>query len=352
MNNNEPVIAKPKPYLVSVEQGKRYAWCACGRSKTQPFCDGAHRDTALMPVVFVAEKTEDVLLCGCKQTRKRPFCDGAHNNLQDTYEEASATEIAAMQNASLVTRDRGDFGKALLDGGAFVLTPDHSAATRKGALSALSLIDRSDGATHLSLTLFTAAGRTPWRLYEESDTVLFVVSGNGVINIEGVRFDVGPQTGVFVRMGEAFQFEPKGEMQIATAICPQGAACWPDQLTGSFDKRFPDRCVAFDRVKANIMADRFYQVLVDEQVGSTGVTQFIGGVPLSRAAFHRHLYEEAIVILSGEGVMWTENFRAQVMPGDVIYLPARQGHSLECTTHDGMRLMGVFYPSGSPAINY
>jgi len=66
----------------------------------------------------------------------------------------------------------------------------------------------------------------------------------------------------------------------------------------------------------------------------------------------RHLYEEAMVILSGEGVIWTENRHAPVAPDDVIYLPARQGHSLESTAHEGMRLMGVFYHAGSPAINY
>ncbi len=85
---------------------------------------------------------------------------------------------------------------------------------------------------------------------------------------------------------------------------------------------------------------------------SNEVTQFIGQVPKSRAAMHRHLYEEAIVILTGEGKMWTGTKVADVKTGDVLFLPHRQGHSLECTDEDGMLLMGVFYPSGSPAINY
>ena len=96
----------------------------------------------------------------------------------------------------------------------------------------------------------------------------------------------------------------------------------------------------------------FYQELVDKKVGSNEVTQFIGEVPLSRAAMHRHLYEEAIVILHGFGRMWTGKKWAEVKLGDVIFLPHRQGHSVECTDKNGMRLMGVFYPSGSPAINY
>ncbi|UCG73877.1 MAG: cupin domain-containing protein, partial [Chromatiales bacterium] len=84
----------------------------------------------------------------------------------------------------------------------------------------------------------------------------------------------------------------------------------------------------------------------------TPVTQFIGEIPTSRAAHHRHLYEETITILNGEGFLWTDETKTPVRPGDTIFLPRKQHHSLECTTSDGMRLVGVFYPSMSPAINY
>lgn len=77
--SEEPVAAQLNPYIVDVEEGKRYAWCSCGRSEKQPFCDGSHAGTGLNPVVFQAEKTETVYLCGCKQTEDAPFCDGTHN---------------------------------------------------------------------------------------------------------------------------------------------------------------------------------------------------------------------------------------------------------------------------------
>ena len=38
----EPERPQLNPYQVELEAGKRYAWCACGRSKRQPFCDGSH----------------------------------------------------------------------------------------------------------------------------------------------------------------------------------------------------------------------------------------------------------------------------------------------------------------------
>ncbi|MDX1592859.1 MAG: CDGSH iron-sulfur domain-containing protein [Gammaproteobacteria bacterium] len=79
--SNESVIAQKGPFAVEVEAGKSYFWCACGRSSTQPFCDGKHKETGLTPVKFTAEKTETVYLCGCKRTATPPFCNGMHKSL-------------------------------------------------------------------------------------------------------------------------------------------------------------------------------------------------------------------------------------------------------------------------------
>ena len=79
--NDEPLIAQKGPYAVEVEEGKTYYWCACGRSKNQPFCDGSHRVTQFQPVAYTAEKTGKVFFCGCKRSLKKPVCDGSHNKL-------------------------------------------------------------------------------------------------------------------------------------------------------------------------------------------------------------------------------------------------------------------------------
>jgi CDGSH-type Zn-finger protein len=70
-----------QPYEVPVEAGRKYAWCACGRSATQPYCDGSHKETGFKPVVFTAERSETIFLCGCKRTGQRPLCDGTHATL-------------------------------------------------------------------------------------------------------------------------------------------------------------------------------------------------------------------------------------------------------------------------------
>jgi CDGSH-type Zn-finger protein len=79
--SEDALIAQKEPYAVELDQGRTYYWCACGRSKAQPFCDGSHQGTGLEPLAFTAEKSGTAYLCGCKRTVKPPFCDGTHNSL-------------------------------------------------------------------------------------------------------------------------------------------------------------------------------------------------------------------------------------------------------------------------------
>jgi len=76
-----PIPAQKAPYPVEVEAGRKYFWCACGRSHKQPFCDGSHKETGLSPVLFQPTETGTVWFCGCKATKTRPQCDGTHKTL-------------------------------------------------------------------------------------------------------------------------------------------------------------------------------------------------------------------------------------------------------------------------------
>ena len=77
---DKPKIAQTKPFVMDVEPGK-YAWCACGESKNQPFCDGSHKGTGFSPVITEITEAKKVAWCGCKASGKAPFCDGAHSKL-------------------------------------------------------------------------------------------------------------------------------------------------------------------------------------------------------------------------------------------------------------------------------
>jgi CDGSH-type Zn-finger protein len=75
-----PKRAGDGPISVELEEGKKYAWCSCGLAESQPFCDGKHKGTGMVPKVFSVDKAETKHLCVCKATKNPPFCDGSHNN--------------------------------------------------------------------------------------------------------------------------------------------------------------------------------------------------------------------------------------------------------------------------------
>ncbi|QYK12130.1 CDGSH iron-sulfur domain-containing protein [Shewanella rhizosphaerae] len=74
----KPVIADNKPKKVELTKGKEYYFCVCGRSNSQPFCDGSHKGTGFSPKAFTAERSGEAYLCACKHTGNAPYCDGTH----------------------------------------------------------------------------------------------------------------------------------------------------------------------------------------------------------------------------------------------------------------------------------
>lgn len=79
---SDPEIPQKSPFVAEAAPGE-YWWCACGRSKTQPFCDGSHESggTTLTPVKVTIDAARKVAWCGCKHSAKKPFCDGSHKRL-------------------------------------------------------------------------------------------------------------------------------------------------------------------------------------------------------------------------------------------------------------------------------
>ncbi|XP_069577837.1 CDGSH iron-sulfur domain-containing protein 3, mitochondrial-like isoform X1 [Brachyistius frenatus] len=80
LQSTQPIPAARLPFRVKLTAGKSYAWCACGHSKKQPFCDGAHRSKSpsISPLRFTPDRDSTVMLCACKQTKNAPYCDGSH----------------------------------------------------------------------------------------------------------------------------------------------------------------------------------------------------------------------------------------------------------------------------------
>ncbi|WP_082880433.1 MULTISPECIES: glutamate synthase-related protein [unclassified Oleiphilus] len=117
-SDNSPNIAGRKPIKAELKSGESYAWCSCGLSKNQPFCDGSHRSTSFKPKVFKVDEDQDAWLCMCKHSKNPPYCDGSHKNLpkpgaiaaeassiptgtEEVAEEPSLAEVKALAQDGL-----------------------------------------------------------------------------------------------------------------------------------------------------------------------------------------------------------------------------------------------------------
>jgi mannose-6-phosphate isomerase-like protein (cupin superfamily) len=209
---------------------------------------------------------------------------------------------------------------------------------------------------------------------ERSDEVLYVLEDAAVIEvntpnelalkatvfIDGCAFEVSTQTGIYLRPGQTLtvdHHEPK-PLVLISSQCPEpldSTSAIVSAMTNPTDSSVqpnPTPLVRLADRPTMSTADRWYRVLVGGELGSTQVTQFVGSIPPGRAPDHFHTYEEVLFILRGTGRMWAGKAHTQIAAGSCVYLPKGQAHCVENTGDDELRLLGVFYPSGSPAVRY
>jgi mannose-6-phosphate isomerase-like protein (cupin superfamily) len=247
-----------------------------------------------------------------------------------------------------------------LEGGCRVTGIREGEPTIDGTLSVWSQIGRANGASAISLrTMEFATGVSPAICNEECDEILYALQGTATILIDGTPYAVQPETGFYLRPGAILTVDNPGPeaFVLISSQCPE-----PEETTQSspvFTGQPPttalERPTPIVRLRdreAVPTADRWYRVLVDDEIGSAQVTQFVGSIPPGRAPDHFHNYEEVLVILRGAGRMWAGETETPIAAGSCIYLPKGQVHCVENTGDDELRLLGVFYPAGSPSVRY
>jgi mannose-6-phosphate isomerase-like protein (cupin superfamily) len=274
----------------------------------------------------------------------------------------------------------------ILEGGCRVTDMHEGLPAARGTLRIWPQIGRKTGAQAISLRVLEfASGLSPGLRNESCDEILYVLgpgrsqdrerpahslvndeenqnkSSNDVtIYIDGSPYSVGPATGIYLRPTQTLTVDnPSNDpLVVISSRCPEpddeifGTTPPITTPTVSASLEEPAPIVRLADRPAQPTGDRWYRVLVDDQVGSTQVTQFVGSIPPGRAPDHFHHYEEVLFVLRGDGRMWAGKSHKPIAAGSCVYLPKGQVHCVENSGPGELRVLGVFYPAGSPSVRY
>ena len=304
----QPIVAQLKPVWSRLRRGAS-TWCRCGlappisRSAMVRTGDWLRADA----VRHAGQRRKSCSAVANRHGRRTVLRWHARTNLpggsplDDPYSE---------QNRAVPTVEARSDGRRMLNGGCYVLSPSVADMQTRDALQYCAVISGDSGALYQAqFYLQLAAARSPVVACGERHAILFVKAGRGSVIISGRRFDIAPTDGVYIRPGEAFQLvaDSGSTLEVFVSACPLGDLDWLESMPMNFDATFPVRVATGGRGAAR---KRWVTILSRpwSTSGSAPISspQFIGHIPQSKPAPHRHLYEEALIVLNGAGYMWTE----------------------------------------------
>jgi mannose-6-phosphate isomerase-like protein (cupin superfamily) len=169
----------------------------------------------------------------------------------------------------------------------------------------------------------------------------YVIRGSGVLDAEAGAggdgtVELRPGAAVWLRSGLSYRCTAgSGELEVLVITVRAEAAEGPALHATTLEASPVERT-----------GDREFRVLLS---AGLSITQFAGLIPPGRAPEHHHTYDEVVHVLAGRGVVHLSGGQAEIGPGTSIYLPPCQPHCLENTGSEPLRVLGVFYPAGSPA---
>jgi mannose-6-phosphate isomerase-like protein (cupin superfamily) len=187
-----------------------------------------------------------------------------------------------------------------------------------------------------------APGRSLPRGESTRDELLYAVSGQGTLELDGEPHDLQPESGAYVRAGETYVIDNPGPdelLVVSTTVPVEQVYRSPREVIVRFA----------DRPELRADAKRTFRYLVNQDAGCMDATQFIGIVEPCRAPDHSHSYDEVGYIVAGEGFAHVGGESIPLQAGSCFHLPPEQVHCIENTGPGVMRILGVFHPSGDPA---
>jgi mannose-6-phosphate isomerase-like protein (cupin superfamily) len=174
------------------------------------------------------------------------------------------------------------------------------------------------------------------------EETLFVIAGEGEIELDGETHAIAPDVGVYLPPGSNVTLRATGAEPLRLV-----AVRVPDPSPGPPTP--PNVQELADRPEEPATTERKFRIVADPRTGLRSATHFVGYIPPERAPDHFHTYDEVIYVIEGTGVMQAGSFSEPVAAGSCIQLPARTVHCLFKSGEDPMRIVAVFRPAGSPA---
>lgn len=245
----------------------------------------------------------------------------------------------------------------ILAGGCRVFSSEDGEVHAHGAWRERIVVCRTQGAGRITQTVNDyPPGAAPALVNPGAEEVLYVASGEGVCHIDGSAYPIQRGCAVFIPPGAVYAVENNSSGLLRTI-----GSCCPEDPERHIVERAPaarsgqaPRLTLHEDQREAIRAgeDRVFRYLVNTDLGCREITQFAGWIPHSKAPFHFHPYEEAIFILEGRGVVHVDEEECEFGPGSSIYFPVGVRHCVENPEKSPIKLLGAFYPSGSPGAAY
>lgn len=164
--------------------------------------------------------------------------------------------------------------------------------------------------------------------------MLYVVSGAGTLSLDRAAYGLEAQAAALLLPGERYELQTDSGLEMVSVTGPAGAEPGRDRVLVHLA----------DCPEQRADEHRTFRVLHE-----SGMTQFVGVVEPSRAPDHSHPYDEVGTILEGNGFAHVGGRSTTLGPGSCFHLAPGEVHCIESTGPDPMRILGVFYPAGSPA---
>jgi mannose-6-phosphate isomerase-like protein (cupin superfamily) len=209
-------------------------------------------------------------------------------------------------------------------------------------VTVVTMLDRRHGCAGLQQRLLRCAagalvGGTAGALGES----WYVVTGAGNVAAGDGAAALRQGTALWLRRGTGYRVHAETDLQAVVTAVRAGA---PDEDTGP-----PLRVRALADCEPERTGDREFRVLLGPgHLGGLAITQFVGTIPPGRAPEHQHSYDEVVYVLDGQGVVHLRGGDSRIGRGTSVYLPPLHAHCLENTGTSPLRVLGVFYPAGSP----